>query len=164
MTGWGKALLGLGFGSLVVSAIAPLVLHDRVVIEPIPKGMRAISAAPAFLAGVGSAYLPKDVARALVVPKGARATSTSDGIGSYFERQVDYDISFPQAKVAAFFPAVLKQRGWHLLSTTSGRIDTVIATLGSSDGWTWEIGVRISPAKGGLTPFSVQIQQMQEPD
>lgn len=100
---------------------------------------------------------PRDIAGALVVPAGTRRTGSSCGAGvDLYDCSVRLAVPARPSTVVAFYRAELRHAGWQIqaVDATVGSANgtQMFAQKGSSDGFYWEVGVRIEPSTPSIAP------------
>lgn len=139
----GKLITGPPVGHALADGLVPL--SAKAALAPITTG----------------GLPPDDIIGALVVPKGTRVTG-KDNLGaglSGYDQRVDATVPDAPSTVVNFYKTELRAYHWSIVSDTTidGRqAIELLAKLGSSDGYYWEVGivakthtVLITPALAG---------------
>jgi hypothetical protein len=134
--------------------------------------LRAVAAAPVLHPIVEPGVPPSDITGAVSVPVGARRISADLNASntSQYERSVALVAATTQGQLLAFYRQQLPAHGWRLESTTttSGHGLQLLAQRGGSDGWYWEVAVKLrpttfsGPAASGSTRFSIDLLQQSD--
>lgn len=100
---------------------------------------------------------PNDIAGAIVVPAGTRRTGTACGTPvSLYDCSVTLATPARPSQVIAFYRAELRHAGWRILAVDAtvgaGNGTAIYAQKGSSDGFYWDVEVRIDSATPSITP------------
>lgn len=162
----GPALVFVGLAVLVGgSGFVAAALSGRPGSQAAPKAsthlrgvsLAAVPATKVLRPVVHGGEPPRDIAGALVVPSRTRETGSSCGAGlDLYSCTVRLAVPARPPEVVGFYRAELTHEGWKVLAvdatagTTNGT--EIYAQKGSSDGFYWEVGVRIEPVTPSITP------------
>jgi hypothetical protein len=119
------------------------------------NGLGVESAKTAFKPIVGPDNPPSDVVAAIVLPESSERTSYEnyDGGQSTYDRSATFAVAQSPKTVVNFYVDELKRAGWGKVSNfadTSGGTQ-LFATREGSDGYYWQIGVKIDQASGSIS-------------
>jgi hypothetical protein len=119
------------------------------------NGIAVESAKASLKPIIGPGNPPTDVLSSIVIPASSTRTSYEnyDGGQSTFDRSATYDVAQSPSAVVRFYTDELKRAGWGQVSNyadTSGGTQ-LFATRESSDGYYWQIGIKIDQASGSIS-------------
>jgi hypothetical protein len=160
----GFIVSALGTGTSSVPTLRSVTLADGAVV-------RVEAGATAFSDLEASGQPPTDVLDALAVPAGSTKTGTVDidqGAGQY-DRKGEFTSLLSSGEVQEFYQTALRRLGWSIVSNgpdpQQAGANEVLGKIGSNDGYYWEAGMVISPTtSAGVTPFTVEIFELPDPD
>ncbi len=146
--GFALAALGGGPGS---QALPRTATHLRGV------SLAAVPASGVLRSVVRGGEPPNDIAGAIVVPAGTRRTRSDCGTPvSLYDCSVTLAAPARPSQVITFYRAELRHAGWQILAVDAtagpGNGTAIYAQKGSSDGFYWDVEVRIDSATPSITP------------
>lgn len=120
-------------------------------------GLAAVPATAALRPIAHGGEPPADIAGALVVPAGTARTGSACGAGvDLYDCTVHLRTQSGASDVVDFYRAELRHEGWKILAVdaAAGRSNgtEIYAQKGSSDGYYWDVGVRVESRTPAITP------------